>query len=131
MKISIQPILKSILLFMVLFSIADGLGGTVTIGETDCEIQSMTESMITCKTIAKEETEKSWIQQRIESFVNTDGTSNDDGDHRRYNWGLDKIKSAQECLELCAQDPVCRAYAYHKNKPKSGCVLFDYHGDSR
>ena len=112
--------------------IPDGLGGTVTvtIGETECEIQSMTESMITCKTIAQEETEKSWIQQRIESFVNTDGTSNDDGDHRRYNWGLDKIKSAQECLELCAQDPVCRAYAYHQNEPKSGCVLFDYHGDS-
>ena len=105
--------------------IADGLGGTVTvtIGETNCEIQSMTESMITCKTIAQPETEKSWIQQRIESFINTDGYSNDDGDHRRYTWGPNKIKSVQECIELCAQDPVCRAYAYHQNEPKKGQSL--------
>ena len=109
--------------------ISDGLGGTVsvTVGETDCMIESMTETQIKCRTVAGTEEEPTWEDNKRAAMVNTDGKST--SEFQRTHFTLDQVSTVEACIDLCVKDFTCLAYIFQNNDPNwTGCWMIDYMG---
>ena len=102
--------------------IADGLGGevSVAVGDSDCEILSMTETEITCRTTAGTQDGPMFGDDRV--FTPKNGFSNS---NTKYTFSSDQVSSTAECMDLCAKDHTCVGYVY---KNGLGCGLIDFNG---
>ena len=120
--------------------IDDGLkrgnsGVSVAVGDKDCEIISMTETEIICKNQGGVESEESFIEQRKKQFVNTDGLASHS--YRMYSYNYperdQKIISAEQCFDICAEDFRCLAWNFIDSLDRddwNGCFLYNYQGDN-
>ena len=92
--------------------ISDGLGGSVSVmvGDVDCTIEQMTETMIKCRTPAGTEEPPSFVEQRKALFVDTPEMSS--AEYQRFHFSLDEVSTAARCLDICAEDYSCVAYIF-------------------
>ena len=101
--------------------ITDGLGGTVsvTVGEVDCMIQSITETQILCEVPASDvsTTTKSFADSRQGSFlVNNGQVPTNEAKFENLDY------SEAKCQAACERDFSCVAFVVNEN----GCQIYDY-----
>jgi len=102
--------------------IEDGLGGSVTVsvGDSDCEILTMTETQITCRTTSGTQDDPVFGESR--SFTSNDGfkTTN-----IKYSFSVESVPTATDCMNRCASDFACVAYQFND---RAGCDVMTYNG---
>ena len=109
--------------------LSDGLGGTVsvTVGDVECAVESMTETQILCRTPAGSEEPPSFMESRLALFTDTPGESS--SEFHKMHWSLNEINNAQRCKEVCAADYSCVAFIFQdQDATWNGCWIIDYHG---
>lgn len=92
--------------------LSDGLGGTVSVmvGDVECAVEHMTETMIKCRTPAGTEEPLSFVEQRKALFVDTPEMST--SEYQKIHFGLDEVRTGARCLEICATDYSCVGYIF-------------------
>ena len=100
------------------------------VGDVECAILEMTETMIKCKTAGGDEEPESWAKQREALFVQTPTWSTSHWHKARHT--LDEISTLQSCIEACAADHTCLAYIFQDQDVNghNGCWIIDYMGQS-
>ena len=109
----------------------NGLGGQVNvkIGDSDCAIESMTETQIICRTPQNTETPPSPVDVKMASFVDSSGfklPNKGEYIHHRAKW----VKTADWCKKLCAEDYACLGFSFRLDIDDGwdGCKLTSYMG---
>jgi hypothetical protein len=105
--------------------VEDGLGGVVTVkvGEDDCEVESMTETQIICRTVGGAEEPVSFSSRTFTVF---DPRGLSSSDNHRNHWLATDMKTVGECKARCVYDATCQAYIFRTvSEVSSGCWHID------
>ena len=99
--------------------VSDGLGGTVSVmvGDSECTVEEMTETLIKCRTPPGQEEPESFLEARKKLFTLTPEEST--SVFHKFHFQLSEISTYEKCFDTCAGDHSCVAFIFQGERVNS------------